>query len=152
MWRPVRRVSRRRQQTETAGLHTLSRLSADASCAALASSASGLETGTAQLLLSQYGANVIAREERPGMPRLLWNGMRNPLNALLVALAGASFSLGDARAASVIVVMVMLSIITAFIQEYRSTEAAAACARLSGIVPACAGVRPTGRKPSSMSR
>jgi Mg2+-importing ATPase len=138
MWRPVRRVSQSRQQTETAGLDALSRLSADASCAALASSASGLETATAQLLLTQYGANVIAREERPGLLRLLWNGMRNPLNVLLVALAGASFSLGDTRAASVIVVMVMLSIITAFIQEYRSTVAAA---RLRSMVRNSASVR-----------
>lgn len=138
MWRPVRRVSRWRQQTETAGLHALSRLSADASCTALASSASGLETATAQRLLTQYGANVIAREEPPGLLRLLWKGMRNPLNVLLVALAGASWGLGDTRAASVIVVMVMLSIVTALIQEYRSTEAAA---RLRSMIRNSASVR-----------
>ena len=55
----------------------------------------------------------------------LWSRAKNPLNALLLTLATVSYFLGDMRAAIVIASMVVLAIMTAFMQEHRSNEAAA---------------------------
>jgi Mg2+-importing ATPase len=70
---------------------------------------------------------------------------RNPLNILLLTLATASYFLGDVRAAAVIAAMVVLSIVTAFIQEHRSNEAAA---KLRALVKTTASVRRHGRTPA----
>ena len=68
----------------------------------------------------------------------IWSRARNPLNALLLTLAGVSYFLGDIRAAIVIALMVLLAIGTAFFQEHRSNEAAA---RLRAMVKTTASVR-----------
>jgi Mg2+-importing ATPase len=71
-------------------------------------------------------------------PRRSGVAQKNPLNALLLTLATTSYFLGDIRAAVVIVIMVVLSVITAFIQQHRSNEAAA---RLRAMVKTTASVK-----------
>jgi P-type Mg2+ transporter len=71
----------------------------------------------------------------------LWGRAKNPLNALLLSLATVSYFLGDIRAAIVIAIMVILAIITAFIQEHRSNDAAA---KLRAMVKTTASVRRRG--------
>ncbi len=102
---------------------------------------SGLELGEVDARLKQYGANVISREQKPSVAKELWLRARNPLNALLVTLAAVSYWLGDVRAAVVVMVMVVLAIATSFLQEHRSTEAAA---RLRSMVKTTASVRRRG--------
>src|SRR6516225_3425007 len=83
----------------------------------------------------------IAQENRTGVIRELLNRTKNPLNALLLTLAAVSYFLGDVRAAIVIATMVILSIMTAFIQEHRSNQAAA---KLRALVKTTASVKRQG--------
>jgi len=91
----------------------------------LRSGPNGLDPQEAKARLEEDGPNLVSREGRPSILRELWGRARNPLNALLLALAIISYFLGDLRAAIVIATMVILAIVTAFIQEHRSNDAAA---------------------------
>jgi P-type Mg2+ transporter len=119
-------------------LAAISQLRPAEACISLGSSAEGLSAVEAAARLKTSGPNLVARERKPTIPEEIWNRARNPLNALLLALAGVSYSLGDLRAAAVIAMMVVLAITTAFIQEHRSNEAAA---RLRAMVHTTASVR-----------
>jgi Mg2+-importing ATPase len=121
-------------------LAAISRLQPVEACARLGSHPEGLDAAEAAARLKTFGPNLVARERKPTIPEEIWNRARNPLNALLLTLAGVSYSLGDLRAAVVIVAMVVLAITTAFIQEHRSNEAAA---RLRAMVHTTASVRRT---------
>jgi Mg2+-importing ATPase len=124
-------------------LAAVSRLRPAEVCASLGSGPDGLSAAEVAARLEQFGPNLVARERKPTIPEEVWNRARNPLNALLLTLAGVSYFLGDLRAAAVIAMMVLLAITTAFIQEHRSNEAAA---RLRAMVHTTASVR---RGPSS---
>ena len=119
-------------------LATISRLQPGEACAKLESVPEGLSAGEAAARLETFGPNLVARERKASIPQELWSRARNPLNALLLTLAVSSYFLGDVRAAVVIAAMVVLAIITAFIQEHRSNEAAA---RLRAMVHTTASVR-----------
>ena len=106
-------------------LAELSRLDLGALFARLDSSPQGLARVQAAARIGKYGLNRVTSERKPGIAEELWVRARNPLNALLLTLAVASFFLGDVRAAVVIGAMVVLAITTAFVQEHRSNEAAA---------------------------
>ena len=119
----------------------LSRLTGEASCKRLGSSAAGLTSKKAARSLNSYGRNLITREQKPTIVQEIWNRTKNPLNALLLTLALVSWFLGDVRAAVVIALMVVLAIVTAFIQEHRSNDAAA---QLRAMVKTTASVRRSG--------
>ena len=91
----------------------------------LGSSMDGLADAQAAALLARIGPNQVAREENRSLVQEFVGRARNPLNALLLALAAVSWATGDARAAVVICLMVVLSVILAFLQEHRSNQAAA---------------------------
>src|SRR3974377_1387875 len=97
----------------------------EASCKRLGSSAAGLTSKKAARRLNSYGRNLITREQKPTIVQEIWNRTKNPLNALLLTLALVSWFLGDVRASVVLALMVGLAIVTAFIQEHRSNDAAA---------------------------
>jgi P-type Mg2+ transporter len=101
----------------------------------------GLDGAEAAARLKRFGSNQIARERRTGVIYELINRTKNPLNALLLTLATISYFLGDVRAALIIAVMVILSIVTAFIQEHRSNQAAA---KLRALVKTTASVKRRG--------
>jgi len=124
--------------TETEELETLSRLAAGETCARLGSDPAGLDPDEAGRRLALYGHNLVARERKPTVAAELWGRTRNPLNALLAALAVTSWAIGDARAAIVIATMIVLAVATAFVQEHRSNNAAA---RLQALVSTTAAVR-----------
>ncbi|HYL25329.1 MAG TPA: magnesium-translocating P-type ATPase [Burkholderiales bacterium] len=119
-------------------LFALSRLTAEAACRRLDSSTLGLDSEEAALRLKRHGLNLVTRERRPTVLQEIWARARNPLNGLLLLLAAVSLFLGDVRAASVILIMVVLAVTTAFIQEHRSNEAAA---RLRAMVKTTASVK-----------
>jgi Mg2+-importing ATPase len=85
----------------------------------------GLTSDEAAMRLGEHGPNVLARDHRPGVARLLWRAMINPLVILLAALATVSFATGDARSASVMVLMIILSVTLKLIQEAKADSAAA---------------------------
>ena len=116
----------------------ISRLQPQEVCAKLEAAPEGLSGDEAAARLKKFGPNLVARERKATIPEELWSRARNPLNALLLTLATVSYFLGDVRAAVVIAAMVVLAIMTAFIQEHRSNEAAA---KLRAMVHTTASVR-----------
>jgi len=127
--------------SEAEELVALSGLTPEASCARLSSDMAGLEPQEAVQRLAIHGRNLVTRERQPTVIAELWGRARNPLNALLAALAGMAYLLGDTRAAVVIAVMIVLAVATAFMQEHRSNNAAA---RLQAMVKTTAAVRRRG--------
>jgi len=86
----------------------------------------GLTRIEADARLQRVGPNAIAESGHQSIAREVYFRVRNPLNALLLALAVVSWLTGDARAAIVIAVMVILSVTLGFVQEHRSNCAAEA--------------------------
>ncbi len=90
----------------------------------LDSSQEGLLDREAEERLERMGPNTVAQEAHVGPLRQLATYFKNPLNLLLIALAALSLYLGDREAATIITLMVVVSITLTFVQEYRSTHAA----------------------------
>jgi P-type Mg2+ transporter len=138
---PLHRAHQRergRSPSRVADLFTLGQLEAEPLCRRLASSLAGLTSEEAARRLQDFGLNLVARERKPTILQEIWGRARNPLNALLLTLAVVSYFIGDMRAAIVIVLMVLLAVGTAFVQEHRSNEAAA---RLRAMVKTPASVK-----------
>jgi Mg2+-importing ATPase len=85
----------------------------------------GLTGVEAQERLEQYGPNVLAKDQRAGVGKLLWRAVLNPLVLLLAALATISFATGDVRSGVVMLSMIVLSVGLKLIQEARADSAAA---------------------------
>ena len=90
-----------------------------------ATSTDGLDEEEAARRLAQYGPNEVAADERHGRARLLARAALNPLVLLLAVLATLSFATGDARAASMMVLMIAMGVALRFAQEARASDAAA---------------------------
>jgi Mg2+-importing ATPase len=71
------------------------------------------------------GPNEVAQEKPQSWPVRLLKIARNPLVILLVTLSAVSFATGDARAGTVMAMMVGLSVGLRFLQEARADAAAA---------------------------
>ena len=109
--------------------------------AQMGATAAGLGVAEAARRLERFGPNRVAAERQIGWLGELVGRARNPLNGLLLGLAGLSWFTGDARAGVVSVLMVMVSVVLAFVQEHRSNKAAAA---LRAMVKTRATVRRVG--------
>jgi P-type Mg2+ transporter len=84
----------------------------------------GLTQEEAERRLEQYGPNAVARDEGDGRLSLLGRALVNPLVILLTLLATVSLLTGDARAAVVMALMVVLGVSLRFVQEARADSAA----------------------------
>jgi Mg2+-importing ATPase len=91
----------------------------------LRTTAAGLTQTEAEDRARTTGPNEIAQEHRQGWPVRLLKIIRNPLVILLATLSAISFATGDARAGTVMAVMVALSVALRFMQEARADAAAA---------------------------
>ncbi len=91
----------------------------------LATTSAGLTTEEAAGRLTIHGPNVLAKDRRAGIGKLLWNALINPLVILLLVLATVSFISGDARAGVVMSIMVALGAGLKLVQEARADHAAA---------------------------
>jgi P-type Mg2+ transporter len=91
----------------------------------LQSTAAGLTQTEAEDRARTTGPNEVAQEHRQGWPIRLLKIIRNPLVILLATLSAISFATGDARAGTVMAVMVALSVALRFMQEARADAAAA---------------------------
>jgi Mg2+-importing ATPase len=98
--------------------------------ARLNTSADGLSGLQAQLRLTRLGPNQIAREQPVSWFKQLLATFRNPLVALLAAMAALSLLSGDRKAALIIGTMILFSVSLRFSQEYRSLRAAEGLRRL----------------------
>jgi len=91
----------------------------------LRTAASGLTQDEADLRARTTGPNEVAQEKPQGWPVRLLKITLNPLVILLTVLSGVSFATGDARAGTVMAMMVALSVGLRFWQEARAGAAAA---------------------------
>ena len=90
----------------------------------LGTSLAGLSEAEAEERASPSGPNEIAQERKQGWPIRILKIIRNPLVILLALLSAVSFLTGDARAGSVMALMVALSAGLRFFQEARADAAA----------------------------
>jgi P-type Mg2+ transporter len=90
----------------------------------LRTSLAGLTQAEAEERARATGPNEIARERKQGWPIRVLRIIRNPLVILLTILSAVSFFTGDARAGSVMAMMVALSVGLRFFQEARADAAA----------------------------
>ncbi len=86
---------------------------------------SGLTEEQARERVRTVGPNEVAQEKPQGWPIRLLRIIRNPLVILLSILSAVSFATGDARAGTVMAMMVALSVGLRFLQEARADAAAA---------------------------
>ena len=94
----------------------------------MAEAAQGLSSAEAAARLVQYGPNQL----KPRRQAVLWQFLarfRNPLVLILLMASILSAATGDATSATVIAVMVLMSVILDFVQEYRAGLAAENLAR-----------------------
>ena len=90
----------------------------------LRTSLNGLTQADAEERARTTGPNEIAQERKQGWPIRVLKIIRNPLVILLSTLSAISFLTGDARAGSVMLGMVALSVGLRFWQEARADSAA----------------------------
>jgi len=102
----------------------LSSLTPDAAMTQLGTSLAGLDEATAEVRLAEHGANEVAHEQHKSAVRRLLELFLTPLSVLLLALATVNYFTGEIKGAIVIAVMVVLSSLLSFMQEFRSNRAA----------------------------
>jgi Mg2+-importing ATPase len=95
-------------------------------CTKLGTRLEGLSPETAAARLREHGPNVLARDQRPGLAKLLWHAVLNPLVILLGVLASVSLATGDAESAAIMACMIALSVGLKLYQEAKADSAAAA--------------------------
>lgn len=103
----------------------VARASLEAVDGLLESRPAGLTATEVQERLRIHGPNMLARDSRPSLARLLVRALRDPLVLLLGALATLSLATGDARAAGLMLAMILLSVVLRLYQEAKATSAAA---------------------------
>jgi len=110
----------------------------------LESSLSGLTASKAKELLKRYGLNQVARKKPAPWWLQLLKTFNSPFNYLLLLLGLVSFVSGNAASAVMIAVMVLLSALLRFAQEFRSSKAAEELRSLiSNRISVCRDGQPT---------
>ncbi len=126
-------------------LLALGALAPDAAMARLGTSLAGLTPAEAAARLARHGRNEIARARPKGAWRRLGELFAAPLSVLLLILAIVSYATGETKGAIVIALMVVLSTLLSFVQEFRSGRAAD---RLRAMVGTTASVVRAGVPPA----
>jgi len=85
----------------------------------------GLTSDEAAARLIQFGPNTVAADPGNSLARHVWHAIVNPLVLLLAVLASISFSTGDARAGTVMSLMIVLGVGLRLTQERRADTTAA---------------------------
>lgn len=85
----------------------------------------GLTTHEVKSRMARYGPNVLTKDQRPRLMRLLGHALSNPLVILLAVLATISGVTGDFRAAFLMLFMIALSVGLRLFQEIKASDAAA---------------------------
>ncbi len=111
---------------DAARLQEAARLDRDRALRLCDSADRGLTQAEAERRLASHGPNEVATQRPLGWPVRLFHALRNPLVVLLAVLAIVSLATGDARAATVMTLMIVLGVTLRFVQESRADKAAAA--------------------------
>ena len=98
-------------------------LAPDAALSKLGVTDKGMEPTEADARRLKYGPNEIAKRKRLGFIGEILQRIKNPLVIQLLVIAGVSYAMGDLRAASVVFVMILLSVFLGYFQESRSSKA-----------------------------
>jgi len=91
----------------------------------LQSSRNGLITPIVHKRLKMEGFNVLKQESKSHVLFQLLSRFKDPLILVLILVAFISFSMGEIVDATIVIVMVILSSLLNFIQEYKASNAAA---------------------------
>jgi len=102
----------------------ISDLDIDGAYKELNASRDGLTLEEVENRLKLYGKNQILREKPLTWYWMLLSNFKNPFIVVLIILGAVSYLTGDIRATIVVSIMVLLSVLMRFIQEYRSSRAA----------------------------
>jgi Mg2+-importing ATPase len=92
----------------------------------LGTASGGLTESEVRERLNIYGPNTVAHERATAWPAMLLNNFRNPFILVLFVLGSVSYATGDLKGTLVVSVMVAVSVVMRFFQEYRSSRAAEA--------------------------
>jgi Mg2+-importing ATPase len=84
----------------------------------------GLTESDVQERLETHGRNTVAHERPTTWPVMLLTNLRNPFILVLFVLGSVSYATGDLKGTAVVSVMVVVSVVMRFFQEYRSSRAA----------------------------
>src|ERR1700682_3339182 len=93
---------------------------------ALGSVPEGLTEPEVRERLETHGRNTVAHDRATAWPAMLLNNFRNPFILVLFVLGSVSYATGDLKATAVVSVMVVVSVMMRFFQEFRSSRAAEA--------------------------
>jgi len=88
------------------------------------SSVAGLSAGQVRERLEEYGPNTVVHEEAARWWTYLFSAFNNAFVLLLLVLAAVAALTRDFEAAAIISIMVLVSAVLRFMQEYRSNLAA----------------------------
>ncbi|MDE2489951.1 MAG: magnesium-translocating P-type ATPase [Elusimicrobia bacterium] len=91
--------------------------------AKLGASERGLEPDAVAERLERHGPNVVETARKLGLLGEIWERAKNPLVVQLLVIAGASLLLHDVPSAVLVGLMVVLSVVLAYVQEARSGRA-----------------------------
>jgi Mg2+-importing ATPase len=105
-------------------LDEVSRAPANTALRMLASDPLGLSEAEVQRRIRTYGPNEVAHERPTPWPILLLHNFRNPFVVVLAVLGLVSYITEDTKGTIVVTVMVALSVLMRFVQEFRSSRAA----------------------------
>lgn len=106
-------------------------LTVEQTCAALRTGLTGLTEAEAGQRLARHGFNEIVQERGVSALRLLLSQFASVLTAILMVAIGFSAYLGHTVEAVVIAVIVVLTVLLGFIQEYRAERAIAALRKMA---------------------
>src|SRR5512146_3297485 len=83
------------------------------------SSHEGLTSAEAERRLSTYGPNLLFKKARSGPVKIFLNQFKSPIILMLLFATIISAFVGDLTDAIIILVIILGSAITSFVQEYR---------------------------------
>jgi P-type Mg2+ transporter len=101
--------------------------------ARLETSLKGLSGEEAQARLDLYGVNELAVKKKWTVLRSILSKFLNPLVIVLVIIGSFSLFFGETISAAFVLLMVILSVLFSFVQEYRSSKAAEKLSRLTQV-------------------
>jgi Mg2+-importing ATPase len=111
-------------QAEVSRVSDSARIDIETLLGSLNTSREGLFDAEAAARLDKFGFNEVAHEKPPRWYRQLLHSFNNPFILLLIGLATLSYLTDDIEASIIISIMVLISGLLRFYQEFRSSQAA----------------------------
>ena len=99
--------------------------------AELHTSPAGLDAATAGQRLAEHGPNQLATTRQKTIWQLLLHQLADVMILVLLAAAGVSVLIGEAKSAYVILAIVVLNAVVGFMQEYRADKAMEALQKMA---------------------